>query len=139
MLVVDDCPRRGGTAELVRRLLDELGMNHVPLPVTVVQSQAEAEQRRFSGSPTVLIDGHDPFAEPGARPALACRLYATSTGPTGGPDADTLRAALRAAARSGKVPVQPTQQRADQPPVLPAALHHEGAPGADRVPHPHPR
>lgn len=99
MLVVDNCPRQGRAAELVRGLLDELGMMHVPLPVTVVHSEREAEQRRFSGSPTVLIDGHDPFADPGARPALACRSYATAMGRTGLPDADALRAALRTAAQ----------------------------------------
>ena len=98
LLVVDDCAQQGRAVALVRGLLGELGMNHVPLPVSVVQSQREAEQRRFSGSPTILIDGHDPFAEPGAQPRLACRLYATSTGRTGVPDADALRAALRAAA-----------------------------------------
>jgi len=98
LLVVDDCAQQGSAEELVRGLLDELGMIHVPVPVMVVQSQREAEQRRFSGSPTILIDGHDPFAEPGAQPGLACRLYATSVGRTGVPDADALRAALRAAA-----------------------------------------
>ena len=27
------------------------------------------------GSPTLLIDGVDPFAEPGQQPSLSCRLY----------------------------------------------------------------
>jgi hypothetical protein len=27
------------------------------------------------GSPTLLVNGQDPFAEPGMVPAVACRLY----------------------------------------------------------------
>ena len=98
LLVVADCPRQGNAATLVRGELDELGMNETPVPVSVVHSQVEAEQRGFSGSPTILVDGSDPFAEPGAAPALACRLYATPTGPSGLPDAAALRAAIHAAA-----------------------------------------
>ena len=66
--------------------------------MTVVESEAEAEQRGFSGSPTFVIDGIDPFAEPGAHAGLACRLYATSRGLTGLPDAAALSAAVHTAA-----------------------------------------
>ena len=97
LLVVADCPNQGSAAGLVRGVLDGLGMDEMPVPVRVVHSRVEAEQCGFSGSPTILIDGIDPFAEPGAQPALACRLYATSTGLTGLPDEAALRAAIRAA------------------------------------------
>jgi hypothetical protein len=48
----------------------------------------------FGGSPTILIDGHDPFPRTGAVDGLSCRLYSTPEGPAGSPTLDQLRAAL---------------------------------------------
>ena len=50
---------------------------------------------RFRGSPTILMDGRDPF--PGAAPtlALSCRLYPTPDGLSGSPTVAQLRAALQ--------------------------------------------
>ncbi|WP_435060120.1 hypothetical protein [Streptomyces sp. bgisy060] len=64
----------------------------------MIDGQAEAVRSGFTGSPTILIDGHDPFAEPGAVPSLACRIYRTPNGPAGAPDIDQLSQALGAAA-----------------------------------------
>lgn len=101
-MVVPDCPNAAAAAGLVRGLLDELGWTGTPVPITVVARPAEAERRRFTGSPTILIDGADPFAQPGARPGLACRVYVTPAGLAGLPDAAALRAALcTAAIRNG--------------------------------------
>lgn len=51
------------------------------------------------GSPTLLIDGVDPFAEPGLRPSLSCRLYHDDDGRTSGaPSASQLRQAILKAA-----------------------------------------
>ncbi|MDW6062831.1 hypothetical protein SAZ11_38580 [Streptomyces sp. FXJ1.4098] len=63
----------------------------------MVGDQAEAERFGFTGSPTILIDGRDPFAEPGTAPPLACRIYPSCTGPAGAPGLDQLRRALQAA------------------------------------------
>ena len=52
----------------------------------------------FIGSPTVLIDGQDPFASPGQWPSLACRIYQNPNGPSGIPDLRQLRQALKQAA-----------------------------------------
>jgi hypothetical protein len=47
------------------------------------------------GSPTLLIDGCDPFAEPGAPSSLSCRLYRDEAGRAGpAPSVDALRQAL---------------------------------------------
>ena len=40
----------------------------------------------FIGSPTIRIDGMDPFATGSEQVGLACRLYLTPTGPSGSPD-----------------------------------------------------
>ena len=38
-----------------------------------VDTLEDAERLGFAGSPTILLDGVDPFATPDARPARACR------------------------------------------------------------------
>lgn len=87
-------PRTG--AAVVRGALDEVGLSAVPVTVRVVTSQAEAEQLGFLGSPSVLINGRDPFAEPHHRPAMACRLYRDdTTGVSGVPPIRRLRHALK--------------------------------------------
>ena len=62
-----------------------------------VETQEEAERLGFRGSPTLLVDGHDPFAEEAAPVGLACRIYRTEEGPQGAPSVAQLRAALRRA------------------------------------------
>jgi hypothetical protein len=80
--------------ELVRRTLVDLGLHDVVVSTGVVRSQAEAEQRGFAGSPTILVDGQDPFAGPVRTPGLTCRVYVTDKGLAGLPSGDQLRAAL---------------------------------------------
>ncbi len=51
------------------------------------------------GSPTLLIDGTDPFAAPGQPPSLSCRLYRDAAGRTGAvPSVQELRRVLSAGA-----------------------------------------
>lgn len=59
-----------------------------------VRSADDANRLGFRGSPTVLIDGVDPFAEPDAPVGLACRIFRTPAGPAGAPTVDQLRAAI---------------------------------------------
>ncbi|MCU1685733.1 MAG: hypothetical protein JWQ81_6472 [Amycolatopsis sp.] len=97
LLVVPDCPNETPAANLARHALDELGLTTTPVVTVVVTSQEQAEELGFAGSPTITIDGVDPFAQPGQIPALACRVYRTDTGITGTPDPALLRHALRRA------------------------------------------
>jgi hypothetical protein len=53
------------------------------------------------GSPTVLIDGEDPFADPDAPVGLACRVYPTADELAGAPSVAQLTAALRARSCGG--------------------------------------
>lgn len=98
LLVVPGCPNAEPATRLLRTALTEVGLGDTPVRTTVVDSEPAAHRRGFLGSPTILLDGEDPFAEPGSRPALACRLYATPTGPAGLPPLPDLRAALERAA-----------------------------------------
>lgn len=65
---------------------------------SIVVSDEQAQQRGFTGSPTILINGADPFARQGAAPALACRLYPTAVGLRGVPELRNVIQALQRAA-----------------------------------------
>jgi hypothetical protein len=102
VLHVADCPNYPGAVALVERVRAELGID-AELRTTLITDQATAEQARFSGSPTVRVDGRD--VEPGAdQPTeytLACRLYRLEHRFAGQPQERWIREALlRSAGRS---------------------------------------
>jgi hypothetical protein len=98
LLVVADYPDEASAAALLRTALDDVGLARIPIATTVIDTAAEAERRGFIGSPTILIDGHDPFVEPGQPAGLGRRTYRNSTGAAGIPDLRRLRQALKQAA-----------------------------------------
>ena len=55
-----------------------------------VTSPEDAERLSFRGSPTVLVDGLDPFADPSAPVGLSCRVSATPEGLRGSPTVEQL-------------------------------------------------
>ena len=57
-----------------------------------VGTTEEAVRLGFHGSPTILIDGTDPFAEPSAPVGLACRVFRTPNGLAGSPTLEQLHA-----------------------------------------------
>ncbi len=98
LLLVSDCPHGPGAHRLLRSALDDVGLGRIPIQVTVVETGQDAERRGFRGSPTILLDGRDPFEQPGNSPALACRIYGTASGL---PELRELRQALKRAAAEG--------------------------------------
>ena len=76
----------------------------VPARVEVIDvvTLAQAERRRFLGSPTVRVDGRDvdPWAEGHSDYSLSCRIYRTERGLAGAPDEGWIRAALLLAAEA---------------------------------------
>lgn len=99
LLVVPDCPHASAAHELLESALHAAQLRDTHVRVSVIDSQSAAEQRRFQGSPTILIDGHDPFIEREQPPALACRIY---PGPSGLPPVTRLREALVEAAAGNR-------------------------------------
>lgn len=90
---VDGCPSWKLLERRLREALSQTGLS-AEIAGRRIDSPDQAEQLGFNGSPTVLIDGRDPFA--GAAPAagLACRVYSTEEGLQGSPTVAQLRAAL---------------------------------------------
>ena len=89
----DDCPNWKATSTLLGSIIDELKLE-ATLVTRRVETPEEAEDLDFHGSPTVIINGEDPFADKDAPVGLACRIYRTETGFTGAPSAAQLRDAL---------------------------------------------
>jgi hypothetical protein len=60
----------------------------------LVETPEDAERLGFVGSPTILIDGHDPFARRDELPRMACRVFSTPNGLEGSPSVEQLVDAL---------------------------------------------
>lgn len=94
LLCFDSCPNYRDAEAQVRGVLDELGWDGSVSRI-VVDSVELAEELGFRGSPTIHINGVDPFADPDAPVGLTCRIYPTEGGFRGTPPEDQLRAALQ--------------------------------------------
>lgn len=92
LLYFDDCPNW----LVANAHLDVLAEEHPGVSITrhIVDTPEEAERTRFRGSPSILVDGVDPFADPEDPVGLSCRVYQTPDGPAGSPTLDQLRDAL---------------------------------------------
>lgn len=93
LLYFDGCP---GWHVMHDRLLEvAASVDGAPaVELVEVRSPAEATAWGFHGSPSVLVDGVDPFAEADAPVGMACRLYRTPEGLRGVPTLDQLAAVL---------------------------------------------
>ena len=82
---------------LEKRLREALDLLNDPATIEYLQveSQDEAERLRFAGSPSMLVNGTDPFTSATSAIGLACRVYSTPDGPAGSPTLDQLFDALR--------------------------------------------
>src|SRR5512142_575190 len=79
-LTWDGCPSAGEARELLDGVLAYF---EIPAEIETrqVETQAEAEQLRFPGSPTIRVDGVDiDPAGAEARPSLSCRIYRRPNG-----------------------------------------------------------
>jgi len=91
LLYFDDCPHWRLVDRRLRSLAEELGF---ALSHQVIDTPEAAEEWSFRGSPTILVDGRDPFARGDEPVGLSCRIYTTPDGDSGAPSEDQLRAVL---------------------------------------------
>ena len=97
LLYFDDCPNW----QVAERHLKSLAAERGDLAIRhhIVDTVDEAERVGFRGSPTILLNGVDPFAgELDLVGALSCRVYQTPAGLAGSPTIEQLRDALNDAA-----------------------------------------
>jgi len=94
LLYFDDCPNwKVADAHLVA-----LASEIPDLTITrhLVDTPEEAERVRFRGSPSIVVDGVDLFADTDDPVGLSCRVYQTPEGMAGSPTLAQLRAAIAA-------------------------------------------
>lgn len=97
VLAVPDCPNVMLLEQRLARVIE--GRRDVSVSRRVIADQDEAERWGMHGSPTILVDGTDPFAEPGEPASMSCRLYRGSNGQVdGAPSVSQLRQAIGEAA-----------------------------------------
>jgi Alkylmercury lyase len=93
VLAVPGCPNAMLLEERLAQVL--AGRRDVSVSRRVIEDEQEAAWRGMHGSPTILVDGMDPFAEPGQPASVSCRLYRDSDGRVGSaPSVSQLRRAL---------------------------------------------
>ena len=94
LLYFDGCPSWRTVLDRLPSAAALVGVR-ITVSTEVVESPEDADRLGFTGSPTILIGGQDPFAEPGMVPAMACRVYVTPQGQAGSPTVDQLAEALK--------------------------------------------
>ncbi len=99
VLAVPDCPNAPVAAG---RITAALAGRPASVELVEVTGEAEAARLGMTGSPTILLDGVDPFAAAGAVPSVSCRIYRGPDGAAdGAPSVQNLTAALSAAGLPG--------------------------------------
>jgi hypothetical protein len=94
VLTVPDCPNEPVLRDRLARVLS--GHPDVTVTSRVIQGEGDAARYGMHGSPTLLVNGFDPFAAPGTPASVSCRLYRDRSGPTGGaPSVAALREVLQ--------------------------------------------
>ena len=104
VLAVPGCPNAPVLEQRLAAALE--GRAGVSVSREVISTEGEAGRWGMRGSPTLLIDGADSFAEPGQPPSLSCRLYRggegrASAAPSVGQLQQVIDQALAAAAGMG--------------------------------------
>jgi hypothetical protein len=90
VLAVPDCPNARLLEERLAQVLE--GRRDVLVSRQMIDDEQEAAGQGMHGSPTILVDGTDPFARPGQPGTLSCRLYRDSDGRVdGAPSVSQLR------------------------------------------------
>ncbi len=91
----DGCPNWRLADERLREALHEAGADGAEITYQNIETPEQAEEAGFRGSPSILVDGRDPFADEAAPVGLSCRVYQTETGADGAPSLAQLAVALR--------------------------------------------
>jgi hypothetical protein len=108
LLFWEGCPSHPTALADLREAIGELGLDPAGVILREVRTDADAQRERFTGSPTIRIEGRDIVPADGEPYGLTCRVYHRRDGrisPT--PDPADVREALAAAARLANADNQP--------------------------------
>lgn len=85
LLYFDGCPNWTVADARLAEAMTATTRSDVTVQRRNVATAEEAERLGFTGSPTIRIDGRDPFTTGAERVGLACRIYTTPEGLDGSP------------------------------------------------------
>jgi hypothetical protein len=90
----EGCPHWKLADERVRHVLKDVSADDVTLEYQFIDSPETADRLGFLGSPTILIDGRDPFVTGTEQAGMSCRVFRTEAGVQGAPTEEQLRKVL---------------------------------------------
>jgi len=88
----DGCPNWKVLDERLTALLG--GRDDATVIHQLVETREDAARVGFRGSPSLLVDGIDPFATADTSVGFACRVFQTPDGPAGSPTMEQLHSVL---------------------------------------------
>ena len=99
-LYYEECPSHEQALERLREVMAEEGISR-EVEVHKVETEDQARESRFVGSPTIRVEGRDIDPPGDPRYGLTCRAYRLEDGRISPlPSRDMIRRALRSAAES---------------------------------------
>jgi len=79
-LYYEDCPSHDEALEQLKEVLNEEGVQ-AEIEIIKVETERQAQELKFIGSPTILIEGQDIVpVPPDSRYYLSCRVYQLEDG-----------------------------------------------------------
>ena len=94
LLYFDDCPNWRMADARLAEALASVGGDPEAVTYEQVTTPERATELGFRGSPTILVNGRDPFAQPEDPVGLSCRIYRTESGTEHSPTVEELRRVL---------------------------------------------
>src|SRR5712691_4567910 len=91
LLYFDDCPNWRLAESRLNEALAAFGDEAPRVTYQLVSTPEQAERAGFRGSPTILVNGCDPFAGPDDPVGLSCRIYRSPAGVEHAPRVEQLR------------------------------------------------
>ena len=94
---IDDCPSWQVAEARLVEALRLVGREDQAIVRVLITTDEQAQALSFRGSPTILVDGEDPFAGDNLGPfGLTCRVYPSDAGLVGSPSVGQIAAAIGA-------------------------------------------
>ncbi len=94
LLYFEDCPSWCTTKQYLNEIMENFSVDS-SITLIRVESNADAVKRKFTGSPTIRLDGVDLFPVDHTDYALGCRVYETPQGLKGSPTKEMIRGKLK--------------------------------------------
>lgn len=94
LLYFDGCPHWRLAEQRLGWALAEIGESPDLIARQRITTQREAEEVGFRGSPTIQLNGRDPFEDEAGSIGIACRIYGNAAGREGAPTVSDLVHAL---------------------------------------------